>query len=171
MSHYRITRRKTETGHRYEVREAYVDDEGNVTGIGGRLSDLYGTTWEEAAVEAESVCGATDLPVYDLDGNAEVGRDEEPFPNDAHDRARTLDARLMQYRYGLLGTVDGIRDTIQKVRSVYPGKDVTGLADTATLLTHVADDLAKLLDGEGLRKWRIEGTLSEPVAGEGNPCP
>lgn len=77
----------------------------------------------------------------------------------AEDGARSLEVRLTEYRDSLRLTVDGIRDTIGKVRSAHPGKDVTGLADTAVLLGHVADDVSKILDGVELRGWRIDAEI------------
>ena len=75
------------------------------------------------------------------------------------EKTRPLEVRLTEYGEALRLTVDGIIEAANVVDEVHPTKDTGALRETACLLAHVADDIARLVDGEELRHWRIEGEL------------
>lgn len=71
---------------------------------------------------------------------------------------RALAVRLREYAQTQRSTAEQLLDVVAKIEQTRQdvNPETQGLSDTASLLTHVADDIEKLLAGEELGRWRIE---------------
>lgn len=74
---------------------------------------------------------------------------------------RSLEVRLTDYAASLHSVAEQIVFVAQQVEAANPDRNpgTQALRDSARLQNLIADDLGKLLAGEELKAWKIEGTL------------
>ena len=74
--------------------------------------------------------------------------------------SRPLEIRLQEYiRHGR-STSKQILDVCERMETQFPGESMTSeLRATATVQGIVCDDLEKMLNGEELVGWKIEGVM------------
>ena len=83
---------------------------------------------------------------------------------------RSIEERLQEYSKATRGLIPQLKGVLAQVPEVaITVSSHTALNDAIRLYQVVADDLDKILRGEELQRWRIEGEISPHPGGSGGP--